>query len=408
MLRRGFMTQAAATAGAATLTAPAATAAAAKAEDAQRSVGASLDAALRPYLSRFNLPALAAAVARRGSVAASGAVGTRRMGTDIPVSIDDRFHIGSDTKAMTALLGAMLIEAGKLRWDSKVAESFPELAGTMTPELRGVTLERLLSHTSGLPSDNQAFIDVINRSFAQDGLNLDELRYWVIRESSTQPLASQPGAQFAYSNLGYTLAGAIIERAGGKTWEELVSERVFDALGLRSAGIGPQASVGRVDAPLGHAVRDDGTLKPMLAGPNGDAPAVVGPAGTVHLSVLDFAAWAGWNAGEGRRGPALVRPETIRKLHTQVIVMPPRPDATPGTPVGIGYALGWGLAKLPYVSEPVLMHAGSNTMNFASILVQPSQDFAVVMMTNVGGAKAEAAIGQLTEELYRQYGPSSG
>ena len=278
----------------------------------------------------------------------------------------------------------------------------------MTPALRGVTLEQLLSHTSGLPSDNQAFIDVINRSYAQDGLNLDELRYWVIRESSTQRLATQPGSQFAYSNLGYTVAGAIIERAGGKTWEELVSERVFDALGLRSAGIGPQASVGRVDAPLGHLVRDDGTLKPMLAGPNGDVPAVLGPAGTVHLSVLDFATWAGWNAAEGRRGPALVRPETIRKLHTQVIVMPPRPDAKPGTPVGIGYALGWGLATLPDASEPLLQHAGSNTMNFASIVVQPSRDFAMVLMTNVGGTKADQAFLQLTQELYRQYGPSSG
>ena len=403
MLRRGFMTQAAATAGAATLTAPAATA-----QDAQRVVGTSLDATLQPYLLRFNLPALAAAVVRQGSVIASGAVGTRRMGSDSPVTIDDRFHIGSDTKAMTALLGAMMIEAGKLRWDSTVGESFPDLAPTMTPALRGVTLEQLLSHTSGLPSDNQAFIDVINRSYAQDGLNLDELRYWVIRESSTQRLATQPGSQFAYSNLGYTVAGAIIERAGGKTWEELVSERVFDALGLRSAGIGPQASVGRVDAPLGHLVRDDGTLKPMLAGPNGDVPAVLGPAGTVHLSVLDFATWAGWNAAEGRRGPALVQPETIRKLHTQVIGMPPRPDAKPGTPVGIGYALGWGLAKLPDASEPLLQHAGSNTMNFASIVVQPSRDFAMVLMTNVGGTKADQAFLQLTQELYRQYGPSSG
>lgn len=402
MHRRGFVTQAAAIAGMA-VAAPAA-----QGQEAQRSAGTSLDTLLQPYLSRFTLPALAAAVVHQGGVVASGAVGTRRMGTDSPVTIGDRFHIGSDTKAMTALLGAMLIEAGRLRWDTTVAESFPDLANTMTRELRGVTLEQLLSHTSGLPSDNQAFIDLIIRSYGQDGLNLDELRYWVIRECCTQPLASKPGAQFAYSNLGYTMAGAIIERAGGKTWEELVSERVFDPLGLRTAGIGPQASVGRVDAPLGHLVRDDGTLKPMLAGPDGDVPPVLGPAGTVHLSVLDFAIWAGWNAGEGRRGPALVQPDTVRKLHTQVVTMPPRPDAKPGTPTGIGYALGWGLASFPYASEPLLTHAGSNTMNFASIVLQPSRDFALVMMTNVGGTKADQACQQLTEELYRRLGPSSG
>ena len=85
----------------------------------------SLNELLTPYLARYHLPALAAAVVQDGKVIASGAVGTRRAGTDIPVTIKDRFHLGSDTKAMTALLAAMLVEEGKLRWDSTVAEVFP-------------------------------------------------------------------------------------------------------------------------------------------------------------------------------------------------------------------------------------------------------------------------------------------
>ena len=309
---------------------------------------------------------------------------------------------------MTSLLAGMMVEAGRLRWNTTVAEAFPELVATMDQGLRSVTLEQLLSHTSGMPSDNDAFMRLIEESFSQDDLNLDELRFWLMRQWSKQPLEAAPGTRFAYSNMGYTMAGAIIERAAGKTWEELVSERVFDPLGLATAGIGPQASMGRVDAPLGHVTRSDGTLKPMLAGPDGDAPAILGPAGTVHLSVLDFATWAGWNSGEGRRGPPLVQPETIRKLHTQVISVPSRPDAAPGTPSGVGYALGWGVGKLPYVSEPLLQHAGSNTMNLASIVVQPSQDLAMVLMTNVGGKKADQAFLQLTEELYKRYGPPQG
>ena len=99
----------------------------------------SLNDLLTPYLAGYDLPALAAAVVQDGKVIASGAVGTRRAGADIPVTINDRFHIGSDTKAMTALLAAMLVEENKLRWDSTVAEVFPELAATMTPGLRGVT-----------------------------------------------------------------------------------------------------------------------------------------------------------------------------------------------------------------------------------------------------------------------------
>ena len=368
-----------------------------------------LGTTLTPYLARHGLPALAAAVVQDGRVVAAGAVGTRRAGMEIPVEIDDRFHIGSNTKAMTALIAATLVEQGRLRWDSAVGESFPEFAAGMDAGLRRVTLEQLLSHTGGVPSDNDTFIRLIEQSFAiagQDNLNLHELRLWLVRQWSTQPLASEPGTRFAYSNMGYVVAGAMLERAGEKTWEELIVERVFEPLGLHSAGLGPQARRGRVDAPLGHAVLGNGKLKALLAGPDGDGPAIIGPAGVAHLSVLDFAVWAAWNAGEGRRGPALVRPETLRRLHAQRIQMPSRPDASPGTPREGGYALGWGVVSLPYSSEAFLWHAGSNTLNLALIAVQPTRDFAMVLLTNVSGPKADQAVTALAEALYRHYGPA--
>ena len=134
----------------------------------RRATGVSLDRMLEPVRVRFELPALAAAVVRNGRIVASGAVGTRRAGSVIPVTLDDRFHIGSDTKAMTSLLAAMLVEGGKIRWDSTVAEIFPELVATMDSELKAVTLEQLLSHTSGIPSDNDTHVKLQLQSFAQD------------------------------------------------------------------------------------------------------------------------------------------------------------------------------------------------------------------------------------------------
>ena len=396
MFRKGLMAVAAFAALLASVAAPA--------QPAHRVVGVSLDSLLEPVRTRFGLPALAAAVVRNGRIVASGAVGTRRAGARIPVAIDDRFHIGSDTKAMTSLVAAMLVEQGKLRWDSTVAEVFPELASTMDAEVRGVTLEQLLSHTSGIPSYNDDHVQLLQESFAQERMNLDELRYWVVGRLVRQPLQSKPGSKFAYANMGYVLAGAMLERVTGKTWEELIAQRVFDPLGLRSAGFGSQSTPGRVDAPLGHAVLADGTLKPMLAGPDGDNPLVLGPAGTVHLSVLDFARWAAWNAGEGRRGPPLVRAQTLRKLHTKVIDMPPKPDAPVGTPSSGGYGLGWGTVALPFAREPFVFHGGSNEMNLAYIMLQPKRDFGIVMLTNVGGAKADAALRALGESLYKRFG----
>ncbi|MFC7476885.1 serine hydrolase domain-containing protein [Dankookia sp. GCM10030260] len=366
---------------------------------------ASLAPLLHPMLGQHGLPALAAAAVQNGRIIAAGAVGTRRWGTDAPVTLDDAFHIGSGTKAMTSLLVGMLIEQGRLRWDTTVAEAFPDLAAGMDAGLRGVTLTQLLSHTGGLPSDNEVFDRLLGQSFLQPG-NLDALRTWLVGQWSTQPLASPPGSRFAYSNLGYIMAGAAAERAAGSTWEELVAARIFGPLGLATAGFGPAARLGRVDAPLGHQIKPDGTPEPVLAGPNGDNPVIIGPAGTVHLSVLDFAAWAGWHAGEGRRSPALVRPETLRRLHAQVVAMPPRPDAAPGTPGRGGYALGWGLLDHPWSTEPFLQHAGSNTLNLALVVVQPTRDFAMVMQTNIGGARAETALNALAEAIYRQYGPA--
>jgi CubicO group peptidase (beta-lactamase class C family) len=100
-----------------------------------------LDAELEPVRAKHGLPALAAAVVKDGAIVTAGAVGVRVHGTDIKVTIDDRFHLGSDTKAMTATLAAMLVEEGKLRWDSTIGEVLGGEAPGINPKLAAVTLE---------------------------------------------------------------------------------------------------------------------------------------------------------------------------------------------------------------------------------------------------------------------------
>jgi CubicO group peptidase (beta-lactamase class C family) len=366
---------------------------------------AGLDAMLTPYLARYGLPAVAGAAVREGRIVAAGAVGTRRVGAQVPVAVTDRFHIGSCTKAMTALLAGMLVEAGRIRWDSTVGEVLPDLRAGMDARLAGVTLAQLLSHTGGIPPDTEEIIRLVIAANGQDELNLDGMRRWVIGELRARPLAAAPGSGFAYANLGYLIAGAMLEAAGGATWEELVVARIFAPMRLASAGIGPQSTMGRVDAPLGHATLPDGSLRAMLAGPNGDVPPVYGPAGAAHLSILDFAAWAGWHAGAGKRGPALVGAQTLRRLHTRIIEMPARPDAAPGTPSGGAYGLGWGFLTLPYTRGEVMLHTGSNSMNLAMVMVQAARDFAVVVATNRTGAQADEGLKALQEALFREYAP---
>lgn len=364
----------------------------------------SLNAMLQPYLARHGLPALAAAVAKGGQIVAAGAVGTRRAGQDIPVTLGDRFHIGSDTKAMTALLAGMLVEEGKLRWNSNPAEVFPELAPEMDPGFATVTLEQLLSHSSGVPADNAEVVAVLKEGIFQDG-NLNHMRAFVVRQWSKKPLASPPGSQFRYSNMGYLIAGAMIERAAGITWDELIVARLFLPLGLTTAGLGCQSTLGRVDAPLGH-VMINGQAQALLAGPNGDNMTILGPAGIAHMSITDFARWAAWNAGEGRRGPALVKPETLRRLHTPIVSTdPPSPDrpAADSSQARDGYSLGWSVVHVGSVPHPLLQHNGSNNMNLAQVWVDVENDLAIVLATNIAGQGAKDAFSSLMRVLYPKY-----
>jgi CubicO group peptidase (beta-lactamase class C family) len=363
----------------------------------------SLDGDLLPYLVRFQLPAVAAAVAKGGKILAAGAVGTRRLGTDTPVTINDRFHIGSDTKAMTSLLAGMLVEEGKLRWNTTVGEIYSELVGKMSKGVQDITLEQLLSHTSGIAGDSMEHVPLISYSVTDEAANLDGMRYTLVTRLLPLALHAQPGERFEYSNLGYTLAGAMMERVTGKTWEELVVARIFDPLKLSSAGFGPQSSLGRVDAPLGHAPDKDGKMQAFLAGPWGDNPLVIGPAGLAHMSVLDFATWAAWNSAQGRYGPPLAKPETIARLQAKVVDMPPKPDAPVGTPSSGGYGLGWGTVSLPFAPEPLVFHGGSNNMNLAYIVLQPKQELGLVTMTNISGPKANEALMAITEILYKRF-----
>lgn len=355
---------------------------------------------LKPYLESHELPALAAAVAKDGRIVAAGAVGTRRIGHNTPVTIDDRFHLGSDTKAMTALLIAMQVEKGEIDWDSTVAQIFPEMAPGMPPDVRTITVLQLLSHTSGVPADNEAFSQLLSQSMSETG-NLDELRYWLVQEWSKIPLENKPGEKFEYANMNYVVAGAIIERLEDKTWEEVIVDRIFFPLDLKTAGLGHQSSLGKIDAPVGHAIFNEKALA-ILAGPCGDNPPVIGPAGTAHMSILDFAKWASWNAASGKRGPQLVTPGTVAKLHTPVVSMPERKDAAPGTPSQGGYALGWGQLSVGWAPYPLLYHGGSNGMNLAHIWVDTKKDLAIVVTTNISGAKANEALLTIAGELYKK------
>lgn len=363
---------------------------------------ADLNDMLVPIQQEFALPALFAAVAKDGEIVAAGAVGERALGSGVQVTIDDRIHIGSDGKAMTATIAGMLVESGDLRWDSTIGEVLGDAVPGMNPALAAVTLDQLLSHSSGIPTDTEEMIDIYFNANAFDNsptaLRLMALDAW----KHNAPVVPD-GSPFQYANFGYMTAGAMIEAVTGQPWEALIRGRIYNPLGLESAGLGPTATTGLIDAAAGHLKHEDGTIEPRLWGSWADVPPLLAPVGMNHMSILDFARWGAWNAGKGMRGPQLVQPSTLAHIHAEKLRTPERPNPPPGTPKEGGYAYGWSIEKFDWAEEELLTHNGSNNFNLAKILIDQDRDLAIVVVTNVGGRDSDLGAGKAMGELYQRY-----
>jgi CubicO group peptidase (beta-lactamase class C family) len=333
---------------------------------------------IEPIRQQHYVPALGAALVSRDGIVASGVTGVRKRGTDVAVTINDKWHLGSNTKAITAVIVATLVERGKLSWETTIGQVFPELSKTFPEEFRGITVTQLLSHHAGLPAD-------LNwGDMARSAASLPEQRLNALKTAASTQLAAPPGTKFGYSNLGYTLAGTIAERVAGQPWEDLMREIVFKPLRMLSCGFGGVGTPGEIDQPWPH--KEDGG--PMAAnGPSVDNPEVMGPAGTVHCSIGDYAKFiADQLRGESGDG-ALLKAKTYKALHT------PR--------FGGNYAFGWGVLSQDWAGGIVLAHQGSNTLNFCIVRVAPRRGFAVLAVTNQGGDEGQKAALEATDALIR-------
>jgi CubicO group peptidase (beta-lactamase class C family) len=344
---------------------------------------ADLAAALEPIRARHRLPALAAAVVSEGRIVAAGACGVRKAGSQTKVTLADRFHLGSCTKSMTATAIARLVEKGVLGWETSIGEVFPDLAARIHADFLPVTIEELLSHRSGLGED-RAPGELLARLRRLQGPMRERRRRLVVLALAAPPAAPR-GEKMLYSNLGYAIAGAMAEARAGKDWEDLLRDLLFSPLGMASAGFGPPASPGKIDHPWGHTELGPAAL-PVAPGPLADNPLVLGPAGTVHASIEDFARYAALHLDGARGRTRLLEAASFRKLQAP--------------PAAGDYALGWAIHTAAGGAGRILAHDGSNTMFYASAVIAPKRDLAVVVATNLGGERAAKATAEAVKHLF--------
>ena len=327
-----------------------------------------VSALLAPIIQKHDVPGMAAAVVRGGETVALGVAGVRTRGKSDKIAAADRFHIGSDTKAMTAMLCGILVDEGKLKWDQTLGETFPELKKSMHTQYQAVTLQQLLTHRGGAPADLTK--DELWGKLWQHKGTPRSARRLLVQQVTSKPTEATPGEKYIYSNAGYSIAGYMAEKVTGKAWESPMREKIFRPLGMTTAGFGAPGKAGKNDQPRGH--KADGS--PVEPGPGADNPGAIGPAGIVHCSIGDWAKFVAANLPSGKT--KLVKPETLDKLHTPA----------PGEPK---YAMGWKIAdNQPWAGGPALTHAGSNTMWYAVAWLAPKKDFAVLVACNQANDKA--------------------
>jgi CubicO group peptidase (beta-lactamase class C family) len=376
-----------------------------------------LSSLLAESVQKHKLPGMAAAVVEGGRITAIGAAGVRCRGHQERITSDDLFHIGSDTKSMTATLIAVLVEEGKLRWNSTPAQVLAGAVKEIDPEWQRVTLEELLTHHAGVrPNPEETTI------IGALGLAPREQRLRVCRAVLRKPPCHEPSKAYEYSNTGYIIAGAMAEAVADDSWENLMVRRVFKPLGMEHAGFGPPGVAGEKSTTDSAATSSNPIAQPwghlpsgeaVRPGPQADNPPSLGPAGRVHLTLADWARYAALHlsaeqgdhkdapgkAASGKDGPGsgtkpFLSKATLRKLHA------PFGDAIDRA--GTKYAMGWAVRRLSGSKGFELTHAGSNTMWYAVISLRMSENRAILIATNEGGPGAGAACAEVKSALLKR------
>ena len=307
-------------------------------------------------------------------------VGVRRRDSSDAALASDRWLIGSCTKSFTAVLWARLVERGEAEWDMPLSAALADL-GDVHSGWAGQTIDSALRCRAGFKANLSPA--QMQRSWS-DTRPLEEQRTEVARRALAAPPAS--AGRFVYSNLGYIVVGAAIDRLAGAPFEQALGAHVLEPLEITTAGFGPPADV------WGHPARFQFGGLGLLRGPAADPadpysdnPAVLSSAGTMHMSMAD---WAKFVRIFLLGGSDLLSPDTVDRL----LPMPDRYYLT--------MAMGWmRAAHLRGVSYAM---QGSNTMWSATAIIDDDRRRAALVACNDGRSRVlNRSVGLASQLLSR-------
>jgi CubicO group peptidase (beta-lactamase class C family) len=321
-----------------------------------------------------NLPGLISAFYQNEELIESAAVGVRKVHERYELSTEDKFHLGSCTKAMTATLAAILVEKGFIAWDATLKELYPDI--NIHSDYADVTFDLLFAHRSGLAyfSKGGDFGDLW-QLVRSELYPPKETREIIAVTQLTQSAKVKPCLNYLYSNTGYMVAASILEKVMNESFEDLLYKYLFKPLNMKSCGFGPTSNPSMRTAlqPWGHYINDEGKIVSY----HGDNPPAFNPAGGVHCGFSDWAKFLHIHMNALNGEYRLLSKATFKKLHSAY------PAADSNYTFG-----GWGIVKREWANGITLTHGGSNTLNTARVWIAPQKESLLMSATNIKSYEA--------------------
>jgi len=317
-------------------------------------------------------PGFAVLVRKDGRVLFERGYGTRDLRTFAPVDAETNFRLASCTKQFTAMATMLLVHNGKLRYEDKLTDAFPDF-----PDYgKNITIRSLLNHTSGL-QDYEALMDKQER---RSGPRWNEENQ--IQDSEVLALLKQqtttkfpPGTQWAYSNSGYVVLGLVVAKVSGKGFGEFLRERIFAPLKMDHTLAYEKGKNEIANRAFGHTKAGTGWKQTDQS----PTSATLGDGG-VYSSLADMAKWDAALAqhsllSENEMQPALT---PVKLADGSQPKRPANTDGPAGTPVSYGF--GWFLDD--YWGVPRMWHYG-DTMGFHTYIERfPANKITIIVLCN--------------------------
>jgi len=336
-----------------------------------------IDSLLQKAMQKFNVAGVAVAVVKDGKTVHEKGYGVRSITTKLPVDEYTNFQIASNSKAFTTAALSILIDEGKLNWSDKVRTYLPEFKMYNEYVTENFLVEDLLCHRSGLglgAGDLMDFPDSTNFTIKD---KLSFFQYFKPQSSFR--------TQFDYDNQLYYIAGELIARISGMSWETFIQTRILDPLQMRHSFSSLGAITDKSNLATPHST-ETGKLRTVRAFSN----QINGAAGGIVSNVHDMSQWMLTQINQGKYGAQLEKqlfsPVRQREMWTIHTVMGVRPDPRYNQHFG-GYGLGWMLADTK--GNLRVSHTGGLPGMLTSVTIIPDLKLGVVILTNTaedGGA----------------------